>query len=379
MPRKKTHEEFVKEVYDLVGDEYTVLGKYINTSTNIEMKHNKCNNIWKIKPSNFIKGNRCPKCNIIKRSNKKRKTHEEFVKEVYDLVGDEYTVLGKYPSNNKISIDMKHNKCNNIFKMSPHNFLSQNQRCPKCQHPHSKKTHEEFVKEVYDLVGDEYTVLGKYGKGNKEKIKLKHNKCNYEYNVSPNRFLSGDRCPKCFGTIKKTHEEFVKEVYDLVGDEYTVLGKYINADTKILMLHNKCKNKYPVSPSGFLRGNRCPECKNSIGEERIKKWLTKNNIKFKHRFYFPDCKYINPLQFDFRILCENPNDYILIEFDGEQHTNPDCYYNKINPEKFELAKIRDKIKDDYCASHDNIDLYRIPYTKFDSIEEELEKIFNNYE
>jgi len=46
-----------------------------------------------------------------------------------------------------------------------------------------KKTHEEFVEQVYGLVGNEYTVLGEYN-GNKIKVLIKHNNegCNnYEW------------------------------------------------------------------------------------------------------------------------------------------------------------------------------------------------------
>ena len=34
-------------------------------------------------------------------------------------------------------------------------------------------------------------------------------------------------------TPKKTQEQFEKEVYDLVGDEYKVVGKYISSGEKI--------------------------------------------------------------------------------------------------------------------------------------------------
>lgn len=40
--KKRTTEEFKKLVYDLVGDEYTVLGEYTTTLTKIQMRHNKC-------------------------------------------------------------------------------------------------------------------------------------------------------------------------------------------------------------------------------------------------------------------------------------------------------------------------------------------------
>jgi len=62
--RKKTHEQFVQEVYNLVGDEYTVIGVYTNAKTKLEMRHNVCNNTYMADPSNFVNsGRRCPFCN----------------------------------------------------------------------------------------------------------------------------------------------------------------------------------------------------------------------------------------------------------------------------------------------------------------------------
>jgi hypothetical protein len=64
-----------------------------------------------------------------------RKTTAEFKKEVYDLVGNEYTILGEYITN-KIKILIRHNcdECNNYeFEMRPNSFLSAGQRCPYCQ------------------------------------------------------------------------------------------------------------------------------------------------------------------------------------------------------------------------------------------------------
>lgn len=97
-----------------------------------------------------------------------------------------------------------------------------------------RKTHEEFVKQVYDLVGEEYTVLSEYT-GSGVKVSMKHNKCGNEYKVTPSHFLKGTRCPKCFGNIKKTTEIFKQDVYSLVGDEYSLLSEYKDSKTKILI------------------------------------------------------------------------------------------------------------------------------------------------
>ncbi|MFD2216510.1 zinc-ribbon domain-containing protein [Metabacillus endolithicus] len=95
-----------------------------------------------------------------------------------------------------------------------------------------RKTHEEFVQEVFELVGEEYEILGTYINA-KTKIKMIHSKCGYEWETAtPSNFTNKNnpkRCPKCAGNIQKTTELFKKEVFNLVGDEYTVLGEYINA------------------------------------------------------------------------------------------------------------------------------------------------------
>lgn len=69
---KKTLSEFKKEVYELVGDEYKIIGKkYINNKTPIKIKHMKCGYEYKVRPENFLLGNRCPKCKCISHGEKK--------------------------------------------------------------------------------------------------------------------------------------------------------------------------------------------------------------------------------------------------------------------------------------------------------------------
>jgi len=360
---KKSTEEFKKEVYDLVGDEYTVLGNYINNNTKIEILHNKCGNICNILPKNFISnGNRCFYC-----SGKMKKSTEEFKKEVYDLVGNEYEVLSKYINNNT-KLKILHNKCSNKYYVTPTSFLS-GERCPYC-FGLKKKSTEEFKKEVYDLVGDEYTVLGEY-KGNMKYILIKHNKCGNEYKTYPNTFLSGKRCLICSGLKKKSTEEFKKEVYNIVNDEYTILGEYINNNTKIEILHNKCGNKYYVRPSDFLQNKRCPYCKQSKGEKKICDYLDKLKIPYKRQVTFKDCKYKNNLKFDFQIITNNNNIIVLIEYDGEFH-----FKNFFYEENLKNQQIRDEIKNNYCKNNSNIHLYRIKYTEFNNIENILNEIIN---
>ena len=168
---------------------------------------------------------------------------------------------------------------------------------------------------------------------------------------------------------KKTNEEFKKEVHDLVENEYTVLGEYINNSTKIKIKHNKCDYEYEVRPRDFLQGYRCPKCNESKGEKIISKWLDKNLIKYEKEKKFPDCKYKKELRFDFYLEDYN----ICIEYDGIQHFRPKSFGGQNKDKEFKLTQIRDNIKTKYCEDN-NIKLIRIKYTDYDNIEKILNKL-----
>ena len=124
-----------------------------------------------------------------------------------------------------------------------------------------------------------------------------------------------------------------------------------------------------------LRGNRCPICKESHGERKIREYLTKNNIEF-----IPQKEFSNllgtgnkPLSYDFYIPSKN----ILIEFQGEQHYRPVDFNNEgmEQAEKnFEIQQEHDRRKREY-AKQNNIDLLEITYLEENKIEEILDKIF----
>ncbi|AZV43750.1 hypothetical protein BAOM_3141 [Peribacillus asahii] len=214
----------------------------------------------------------------------RKKTHEEFVQEVKELVGDEYAVLETY-KNAQIKIKIRHNNesCNNYeWNVIPSGFVNSGSRCPKCS-GNIKKTTEEFKQEVFKLTGSEYEVLGEYI-NNKTPIKMRHTLCGCDdWMVTPDNFLRGNKCYKCSGKMKKNHEEFKQEVYSLVGDEYTVLGIYKNAKTKVKMKHNICGyDEWNVIPKSFLlNGRRCPKCANGIRKEK----KTKSNSKFEQEVF----------------------------------------------------------------------------------------------
>ncbi|BCC09494.1 MULTISPECIES: hypothetical protein [Bacillus cereus group] len=266
----KSHESFVKEVYDLVGDEFSVVGTYIGSHKNIQFRHNTCGRIFDMQPSNFLSGQRCRECSNEKARLDQAHTTDRFKEDVSNLVGAEYTVIGEY-YNNHTDITMKHNDCGYEYPVKPSNFKSGKGRCPKCNDGY-QLTSQLYRDMVYELVGDEYTILGNYKLAH-EGVYARHNVCGYEWYPTPFNFLGGARCPKCRGNLLKTHEEFIQEVYELVGEEYTVLGGYISSSEKILMRHNTCGIEYLAYPSKFVGSEqtRCRECSINIRAEKRRK------------------------------------------------------------------------------------------------------------
>ncbi|MFF3147928.1 hypothetical protein ACFVRU_41000 [Streptomyces sp. NPDC057927] len=373
MVKRKTHEQFVKEIFSIVGDEYKVLGTYKNAKTKLQLKHSTCGHTYEVNANSFLNGNRCPKCSKQNRIKTITKTHEQFKQDVFILVGHEYDVIGTY-INNRTKIKIRHNSesCNNyIYEVNPYHFLNK-QRCPKCTLirtiKNKTKTHAQFIQEVFDLVGTEYKVLSKYN-GTSNKLIMKHNidKCGHEYEVSPSKFTStGQRCPKCFGTHKKNTCQFKQDVYDLTGYQYKVLDEYVNAKTKITIKHEICEHEWSITPNDFLRGKRCPYCNESKGEKAISNWLNNNKIKYISQFKFNDCKYKKTLPFDFAIFDDSNILQCLVEYDGELHYISVKHFG--GEKKFEKTQRNDQIKNDYCKQN-NIPLLRIPYWEFDNIED----------
>ena len=137
MPKKKTHETFVKEIRLKYGDEYKVLGTYQSAHTPIMMRHNICGNEWNTtSPYDLLKQkpNRCPKC----------ATHQSWKSSMSELQNDMnilygtgiFTVSGEYV-NNKTVVDVKHNACGNVHKCIPNRLRSGKYNCKYCNNKES--------------------------------------------------------------------------------------------------------------------------------------------------------------------------------------------------------------------------------------------------
>lgn len=263
MSKRKTSGEFNAQVFDIVGDEYTVLSEYQNNKKKITISHNVCQEIYSVRPDNFLSGKRCPKCSKKKVADKQRRTQEEFVQEVANILGQEYTVLGEYLASLK-PVKMRHNTCGNEYVALPNNIL-RGATCLEC--------------------------------------------ANKSRNI-------GNR---------KTHNEFIAEVNEHLLGEYKVLSTYESAFKHVEVEHVVCGNKYSVTPDNLLRGRRCRCITESKGVVLIGKILQNMGMPFEKEYTFEDCRHIKKLRFDFMVM-DKDKPVIAIEYDGRQHFEPIDYY-----------------------------------------------------
>ncbi|AZO96149.1 helix-turn-helix transcriptional regulator [Halocella sp. SP3-1] len=127
----ESNEWFLKQL-DKLDDiqEYKFLETYKGGHAPIKCKHIKCGHIWKVRPSKFLDGTRCPECSVIKVHNKLRKTQQEFENEVKEKF-PEYEVIGEY-ENYSSKVEFRHKKCGSIFQMTVSGFMKGQHQCRYC-------------------------------------------------------------------------------------------------------------------------------------------------------------------------------------------------------------------------------------------------------
>lgn len=301
----------------------------------------------------------------------KRIDTENIKKRVFEKCGNEFTVLSEYSSYNE-KMMFRHNICGKILYISPKKFLYDGTRCKYCANRQKAKSPEKFLKEFNLNSKGEYELIDSYYR-ELVKVRVKHKLCGKIYKVTPKDFLSGKRCPFCYGNKKKTTEEFSKEVNELTFGEYKLSSPYKGNKINVLVMHEKCGKIYKVTPHDFLQGNRCPYCKQSKGEKLTELMLTQYGVTFERQKRIPLCVDPDsgfPLRYDFYV----PSCNILIEYDGIQHFKPVKHFGGI--EKFKKQIKRDKVKD-RIAQKNGIYLLRIPYyLTEDEVQKKIQNVIN---
>lgn len=131
--RRKTTEEYKKEIYNLFNGNVEVVEDYISANKKILHKCLIHNYEYKMQPSHALRGQQCPHCADEKRIRKTTKPLKVFLEELYNVKGSEYEYVSGYVNSSTNAI-FKHNMkdgTSHEFKMTPNSLLS-GYNCPCC-------------------------------------------------------------------------------------------------------------------------------------------------------------------------------------------------------------------------------------------------------
>ena len=289
----------------------------------------------------------------------KKITTEIFIERARQVHGDryDYSKVDYKKSSEKVCIICpEHGE----FWQIPNNHWS-GHGCPKCNKAKKLDT-ESFIKkakEKHGLIYD-YSKVKYINSNTKVEIICPIHGSFWQ---TPAHHLYGNKCPKCFGTHRKTTEEFIEKAKEVHGELYdyseTEYGKNYLDPVKII-----CKIHGPFWQTPVHHINNkcgCPKCNRSHGEAFLANYFDNNGIKYEENFIVNVPKEIRPtgiIKIDFYL----PKYNIFIEYNGKQHyIMQKCFGGQI---KFDKQLVRDEFLRNYCKEN-KINLIEIPYTEKD--------------
>lgn len=293
----------------------------------------------------------------------KRKTHEEFVRDI-KKINPNIEILGKYIKSS-LKILCRCKICNHEWETQANNLRYQG--CPACgilrRSNILRKSVERFIEQSKIVHGNKY---------NYDKVKYINDRTpvtiicpkHGDFTQIPSNHLNGKGCPQCAKEYNSklfsdTTESFIQKAILVHGNKYDYSKvNYIRSQEKVCIICPE-HGEFEQRPNDHLMGKGCPKCNQSKGERTVEQYLVDNNIEYVPQYAITIDSSINPSGFayvDFYLPTLNT----IIEYNGEQHYVAKEYFGgKI---KFEHQLLRDNYIRNYCKEN-NIKLVEIMYNK----------------
>lgn len=195
-------------------------------------------------------------------------------------------------------LKVKCTKHNYIFDIMCSNY-KQGKGCPKCKGNKIKKDKTldliQVKKDFQNFLKPNEYLIDVYRDNNRWWGKIKCEKHGI-FDIRRNNHKRGEGCPKC--------------KIDIVKQKCTMLSEQVESDfrkqlkpnEKFIKTYQKKNSKnhnvwwatlecikhgqFDISKGDHKRGNGCPKCNSSKGEEKVREYLYSNNIDFEEQYIY---------------------------------------------------------------------------------------------
>jgi hypothetical protein len=276
----------------------------------------------------------------------------------FQVYPKDFTIGSHYKAIWVCSIDLCGFGCEHKWEAEIRTRTIQKSGCPWCCKTPSKICkHQSFAwkfPDLYEKLWDKekneisgYEVTSKSDKS----YYFKCSRCTFsKLSVVKNISHGHHLCMKCGDNKQKYHDIFVQQVHDIYGDEYEVLGEYINSKTKLNLLCTKHKLKYQQLPYNILKNHiGCPKCQPCGWSRAAQKWIesveSAEGIHIQHKPRDSHEKVIGGYKVDG--WCEETQ--TIYEFHGDYwHGNPKIYQWRMDEVNMSNGKTFGQLYDETC-------------------------------
>lgn len=369
---RKTNSTFLLEM-QVIHPTINVLSEYVTATKKIDCECSLDGYKWTARPNDLLSGKGCPKCSGNLGRSRYEANQSLAEKNINVERLDDGNISGSKPA------EFRCFSCGKTFKSKFVDVLRSG--CPECNGkkrmsaPPQKKFNVDsswFKKHYLECLIKINSTLRPIEMPSAMCTKITHycTKHNVELKTSPERALNGGGCFYCRQERSLKSRKISTEVYiqRLLEKQPTIklTGVFDGINHRCQHSCTVCGIKWTPFPQNLLRGEGCPNCKKSHGENRVEKCLTELGLSFIKQYRIAECKSKRALPFDFYV----PTFNTLIEYQGMQHYCPASFGSKEKDAAmiyFKKIQAHDAIKRDYCETHD-IPLIVISYLEFDKIE-----------
>jgi len=243
MARKKTNEQFVKEVLEKHNNFYSYEGAIYTGALNKILVNCPIHGYFEVRASKHLEGHGCKACQF----DNLRLTTEIFIEKANEKHNHLFTYDNTVytTSSKKVAINCA---SHGEFLQIPNNHL-RGAGCPKCYLDKSGLNLDEFTQRAQKVHGDkiDYSNIEYKKRGNKITF---YCKSHGEFKQTANCHLNGHGCPKCGNESHWKRSDYIKKAKERICTFYIL--RCFNEEEefyKIGITMNSVKKRYPCTES----------------------------------------------------------------------------------------------------------------------------------